>query len=631
MKLCGLRRKECVQLRSQRLTTLGPPWSCNFKTIGDFCRRFNRTEPMGDLMIESHYEASIWQNNMLDTSSTAGSGSRKSRRTRKKNRWQPYTVPSRRTFSGLATSGELQPSCTSEECPSESPRRLETLADKDITNLPDELIVKILSNLNIRDISACRRVNSSWQALVDTNHLQALSFIRRLRFQPISQTLNNYHSFTRGWLTGFSNRGKELAQQLDKFLDNKHFPKILFFNIAEVLTKAKLLTCQNVCTIPHPEFVYNNPIFSPDGSHIVTASYGGNAQIWELVAGQWWQHKGTIEHQNWVFKVSFSPEGSHLVTASSDLTAEIWGLVDGQWQHKATILHSDQVSGISFSPDGSQLLTTSDDGTAKIWELVADQWQEKVILWHFDVVRSASFSPDGSHIVTTSTDNIARIWGLDAEQWQNKATIEHPGWLDTANFSPDGKLIVTTSDNGTTKIWELVAGHWREKTTINYSGRASNVSFSPDGSHFVIEAKPDIHTSEIWGLVAGQWQRNATIRHGDQTRGISFSPDGNHLVTAFDYNTAKIWDLVAGQWREKVSIPFSGPISNAIYSPDGSHLVTVYFNSAIIWGFVGGQRKVKATVRHSGMVRSASFSPDGIHLLTLSGDNIAEIWLLAGC
>ena len=586
---------------------------------------------MGDLMIESHYEASISQNNMLDTSSTTGSDSRKSRRTRKKNRWQPYTVPSRRTFSGLATSGELQPSCTSDEWPCDSPRRLEPLADKGITNLPDELIVKILSNLNIRDISVCKRVSRSWQALVDTNQLQALSFIRRLRFQPISQTVKNYQSFTRGWLTGFSNRGKELAEQLDKFLDNKHFPKILFFNIAEVLTKAKFLTCQNVCSVPHPDFVYINPTFSPDGNYLVTASDNGTAKIWELVAGQL-QHKATLEHHIWVSDVSFSPDGSHLVTASGDDTAKIWELVAGQWQHKATIRHSGRVRGISFSPDGSQLVTASDDGTAKIWELVTDQWQEKAILSHFGTVRSASFSPDGSHIVTASNDHTAKIWGLDAEQWQHKATIKHSGWVDIASFSPDGNHIVTASDDRTTKIWELVAGQWREKTTINYSGRVSNVSFSPDGSHFVIEGTSDDHTTEIWGLVAGQWQREATIlRHSNRSRGISFSPNGNYLVTAFDYNTAKIWELVAGQWREKAGIPFSGPISNAIFSPDGSHFVTAYFKTAIIWGFVGRQWKVKATLRHSGRVRAASFGPDGIHLLTLSGGDIAKIWLLTGC
>ena len=547
-------------------------------------------------MIESHYEASILRNNMLDTSSTAGSDSRQSRKTRKKNRWQPYAVPPRRTFSGLATSGELQPSCTSEEWPSDSPRRLETLADKDITNLSDELIIKILSNLNIRDISVCKRVNRSWQELVDTNHLQELAFGRRLHFQPISQTVKNYQSFTRGWLTGFSNRGKELAQQLDNFLGNKHFPEILFFNIAKVLTKTKRLICHpNVCTLPHADLVHINPIFSPDGNHLMTASDNGIAKIWEFAAGQL-QYKATIRHHNWLINISFSPDGSHLVTDSDKQTAEIWGLVAGHWQHKATIRHSGRLAGMSFSPDGSRLVTAYYDGTAKIWEFVT-------------------------------------------EQWQHKATIGSANWVNNVSLSPDGTHIVTTSDYRTTRIWEIAAGQWREKATSQHSGRVRCVSFSPDGSHFVIVATsndhtimatPNDHTAKIWGLVAGQWQHKTTICHADWVRGISFSPNGSHLVIAFDFDTAKIWGVVAGQWREQATIPLYGTISNASFSPDGSHLVTANLDTAIIWGLVGGQWKEKATLWHSGRVRSASFSPDGIHVLTLSGDNITKIWLLTG-
>ena len=576
------------------LQRLAPPEYGNFRTIRDFCRVFDRAEPVGDLMIERHYKASVSLDNMLDTSSMAGSDSEKSRKTRKKNRWQPYTVPSGRTFSELGISSGWQPS-TSKEWPSDSSGRLEKLADKGITDLPDELIIKILSKLDIKDISACRRVNSSWQTLVDTSHLQALSFIRRLRFQPISQTVENYHSFTRDWLTGFSKRGKELAEQLDKFLGNKHFPEILFFNIAKVLAKTKRLTCQNVCSFNHPKFVYNNPIFSPDGSHLVTAYMGLTVKIWELVAGQL-QHKATLYHYDRGFNASFSPDGSHLVTASDNgKVVEIWGLVAGQWQHKATIRHSERVRDISFSPDGSHLVTASDDGTIKIWELFNEQWGEKATIEHSGTVRSASFSPDGSHIVTASVNNVSgnhtvKIWGLVAGQWEHEATIEHSDWMENASFSPDGNHIVTTSisedlKDHITKIWERVAGQWREKAAIKHSGRVKNVRFSPDGSH---------------------------------------------LLVALDFNTAKIWGLVAGRWREKATIPLSGCISKNCFSPDGSHLVTASRDTVKIWGLVGGQWEQKATFRHSGRVRSASFGPDGIHLLTLSRDNVTEIWLLTG-
>ena len=534
-------------------------------------------------MIERHYKGSVSLDSMLDTSSTAGSDSEKSGTTRKKNRWQPCTVPSR-----LGLNCRLR-THTSKKWSRDSSGRLERLADKGITNLPNELIVKILSNLDIKDISVCRCVNSSWQKLVDTSHLQVRSFSRRLRFRPISQTVENYHSFIRGWLANFGNRGKKLAKQQDKFLGNKHFPEILFFNIAKVLAETKLLTCQNVCTVKHPKDVYINPIFSPDGSHLVTAHYDGIAEIWELVAGQM-QHKATIRHQNLVFKASFSPDGRHLVTASSVLTAEIWGLVAGQWQHKVTIHHGGRVRSISFSPNGSHLVTASDNGTAKIWELVAGRWQHKATIEPSGRVSSASFSPDGSHLVTAS-GRTAKIWGLDTEQWQHKATIEHSDRMDNASFSPDGNQIVTTSTSS---------------NLIDY-------------------------TTKVWERVAGQWQEKVIGRHDCRGRGISFSPDGSHLVTTLEFNITKIWERVDGRWREKAAFPFSGPISKASFSPDGSHLVTVYCKTAIISGLVGGQWKVKAILQHPDWVKSASFGPDGIHLLTLSGDNITKIWLLTGC
>ncbi|WP_230459901.1 WD40 repeat domain-containing protein, partial [Sansalvadorimonas verongulae] len=90
-----------------------------------------------------------------------------------------------------------------------------------------------------------------------------------------------------------------------------------------------------------------------------------------------WQEKATIQHSRYVTNASFSPDGTHLVTASNDHTAKIWGLIDGQWQEKATVQHSDGVIHASFSPGGAHLVTASYDCTAKVSGLVDGQWKEK--------------------------------------------------------------------------------------------------------------------------------------------------------------------------------------------------------------------------------------------------------------
>ena len=157
-------------------------------------------------------------------------------------------------------------------------------ARKRISELPDEMIEKILSNLeDLKDISACKFVNRRWHAIVDRSHLQALSFSRNLQYRPISrsQTVEDYHLFTRSWLTSFGSRGEELARQLHELERHQHFPEILFFRIAELLAGTRFFTCQPVCTLRHSVSV-PHAYFSPDGIHFVTASDDRTAKIWLL-------------------------------------------------------------------------------------------------------------------------------------------------------------------------------------------------------------------------------------------------------------------------------------------------------------------------------------------------------------
>ena len=102
-----------------------------------------------------------------------------------------------------------------------------------------------------------------------------------------------------------------------------------------------------------------NACFSPDGKHLVTASYDETAKIYRLNDGQW-QEKATIQHSSSVINACFSADGKHLVTASLNQTAKIFGLNHGQWQEKATIKHDGSVSGVCFSPDGKYVMTVSE-------------------------------------------------------------------------------------------------------------------------------------------------------------------------------------------------------------------------------------------------------------------------------
>ena len=511
-------------------------------------------------------------------------------------------------------------------------------ANKNITTLPDELLVKIFSNLDTKDLLNCQLVNRHWQELID-DHMLALAYYRRChraeqRISPL--TVERYHSSIQDWLKGFSNLGRESAARLDKFLQHKHFTEILFFSIAKVLAKAKALTCQDVGTITH-SYMVDEPSFSPDGNYLVTVSLNDSIKISELVVGRW-QEKATIQHLYRVNKASFSPDGKRLVTTSHDNTAKIWELEGGQWREKSTLQHSDPVMDACFSPDGRHLVTISN--AANIWELEGGQWQTKAIIRHSSPVARACFSPDGKHLVTIAFQNrTTKIWGLIADQWEKEAAINsyeygyevtttqyrYSGWVKDVCFSPDGNyLVIVAADTPT--IWELVDGEWKQSAALKHCSLVNKVRFSPDSNHLVTVTAD--WTARIWGAVDDRWLEKATIGHSGPLRIASFSPDGSHLVTASDDHTAKIWGLEGGHWQEKITIQHSSSVKGASFSPDGKHLVlTSYDDTDKIWGVVDGQWRPKATIGPFGLVRNTSFSPDGYHLVTTS-DHIVKIWVL---
>ena len=421
-------------------------------------------------------------------------------------------------------------------------------ANRGTVLLPDEMVIRILMNLGTTDIAVCRRVNRQWQTLIDTHHLLARSFYRdchltqRINSLTVERNLavELYHSHTRGWLTDFSNRGRETAKQLDKILEYKHFPEVLFFSIPKLLLNSNELTYQNTATIGHLGVV-RDARFSPDGKYLVTVSDDNHAKLCELEGGQW-REKVILRHSAWVKNASFSPDGNHLVTASGDGICKIWRLEDDQWQEKITIKHSEcTIRSAQFSPDGKDLVIASRDGLVKIWKFDDGQWEEKFTIRQRFGVANARFSPDGKHLVmvnlgvsgVTSDGFIycAKLWELVDDQsqekatiqrWQKKATIEHSDIVNDAHFSPDGKHLVTASCDGFVKICGLIDGKWQTKVTTWHDKAVINASFSRDGK-FVVTASRD-GSVEIFGLIKGKWQLKATIWHCKAVTNARFGP-----------------------------------------------------------------------------------------------------------
>jgi hypothetical protein len=72
-------------------------------------------------------------------------------------------------------------------------------------------------------------------------------------------------------------------------------------------------------------------------------------------------------HQNWIDSAAFSPNATHVVTASWDRTARVWDLREKQPSFVALEGHQNWINSAAFSPDGTRVVTASYDMTARVW------------------------------------------------------------------------------------------------------------------------------------------------------------------------------------------------------------------------------------------------------------------------
>jgi WD40 repeat protein/DNA-binding winged helix-turn-helix (wHTH) protein len=363
----------------------------------------------------------------------------------------------------------------------------------------------------------------------------------------------------------------------------------------------------------HTGLVYG-AAYSPDGTHIVTASPDHTARIWDAATAR--QITVLQGHADFVMSAAYSPDGTRIVTASLDHTARIWDAATGQ--QVAVLAHADKVYSAAYSPDGTRIVTASYDHTARIWDVMTGK-QIEALNGHSDVVTSAAFSPDGTHVVTASNDHTARLW--NAATGRGITVLSgHSDIVNFAAYSPDGTHIVTASDDNTARIWDAATG--RQIAVLKgHTEVVLSAIYSRDGTR-IVTASSD-HTARIWDAATG-WQI-AVLNAPEKLYSATYSPDGTHIVTTSQDRTARIWDAAPGP-QIAVLNGHTDLVRTASYSLDGTRIVTASADhTARIWD-LRTRKQIVVLTGHTDYVRDAAYSPDATRIATASDDGTARIW-----
>lgn len=351
--------------------------------------------------------------------------------------------------------------------------------------------------------------------------------------------------------------------------------------------------------------------YSPDGHHIVTASWGG-AQVWRA-DGRFARYDLSNDTYK-IHSATWSPDGRHIITMSQEDVAQVW--------HAGMGIPLFQIAGVrdfnrsvAFSPDGRRVVTRSDNNTAKLWAVDSQRLLTE-LKGHESSVNHATISPNGRHIVTASDDKTARVWEADSGR-QLVELKGHGGAIRRSSYSPDGRYIVTWSEDNTARVWNAQSAAL--STELKGSGNGVwDAAFSPDSSR-VVSANRD-HTASICKADGGQLL--AELKgHQDEVYCAAYSPNGRYIVTASEDHTARVWDADRGHLVAELE-GHEQSVYRAMFSRSGRHILTVTARNPRVWEVDSG--RLVAELEHSRS--TARFSPDGHLIVTTNAFRNARVW-----
>ncbi len=160
-----------------------------------------------------------------------------------------------------------------------------------------------------------------------------------------------------------------------------------------------------VASLAGHETEVSDAVFSPDGSRLASADWGGTICFWTTGGSA---PLATIKaHGALIHRLAFSLDGKILASASGDRTVGLWDTLTGR--RVATLKHGTVVYGLAFNPEGTRLATACDDGTVRLWD-AATFGKVAELHGHDEYVHAVAFSPDGDRLISGSGDYDVRIW-----------------------------------------------------------------------------------------------------------------------------------------------------------------------------------------------------------------------------
>ena len=285
-----------------------------------------------------------------------------------------------------------------------------------------------------------------------------------------------------------------------------------------------------------PQNIINaNPVFSPDGSRLVTYQTAStNALLWQ-VAGSRLLATNLAAGR---YVMGFSRDSQEVLTFdSSSFTLNYWR-PDGLEPARETTLTDAEIDHGPFamqglSPDQLYFFVIDATGLMQIWNTDTGR---RVSRFHGPLppIRNAVISPQGRQlVVSVERDKVAHLY--DCATGAELVLAGHRDFVSGLAFSSDGATLATGSMDGTIRLWNTSSGQ-SIATLPGHLTEATDVAFSPDGRTLASLGRRD--SLKLWHLPTLREVYSENLPQAGQW--LRFSADGRQLAVEADNDRIRL-------------------------------------------------------------------------------------------
>uniref|UniRef100_A0A914Y1K2 F-box domain-containing protein n=1 Tax=Panagrolaimus superbus TaxID=310955 RepID=A0A914Y1K2_9BILA len=343
-----------------------------------------------------------------------------------------------------------------------------------IPKLPNELIIKIFSNLCGKDLLSCTGVNKQWrkysQSKILWNNICKYDGIFE---NPFSPPIYKPRPVTaeNSWLIGFGDKYfKEHAIEMP--------PR--FYNRASIMYSP---------TMDYFGLQWHNEMSQNENTKLISTWLRSRR-----IKQNWQKAKPTniaeiFVHDDGAITCMDIKDGI-LASGSDNRSLACFSLKDGKLKFYKKKAHGGGIWSIGINESATWIASGATDRTVRIWK-VEDGSLLKIFVGHANIVRTLKVV--GNRIISGSRDKTLRIWNMESAR---SLILEHE--VDGIRHIETGNgMLFSGGYEGTIKVWNLETGEFIQALEGHF-GRITKMQYDNLHNHLVTGSLDC--TIRIWDL-----------------------------------------------------------------------------------------------------------------------------------